>query len=149
MNAIRPGLYVGKFSETLDTTLLAAHEIGAMLQLAEAVNHPGIESLFLPVVDGVPLAHHHVRQGVDFVGEQRRLGRNVLIACGAGISRSTAFAVAVLKDDEGLSLLDALRAVKSRNPVTLIHPALWQSLCTFFGEEVPIRLATDVMVSSG
>ena len=131
MNAIRDWLYVGKYRETLDSTLLAAQKIGAMLQLAEAVKQPEVESLYLPVEDGVPLANHHLRQGVDFTLNQKRLGRKVLVACGAGMSRSVAFAVAALKEDEGLPLLDALQAVKSRHPDTMIHPALWESLCAF------------------
>ena len=147
MDAVRDGLYVGEYSETLDTALLAAHEIGAMLQLAEAVHHAGIVSLYLPVEDGEHLDPHLLRQGIDFVRDQRRLGRSVLIACGAGISRSPAFTVAVLREDEGLSLLEALRVVKNHNPVTMIHSALWESLCEFFHEEVSIRQAMDVMIS--
>src|SRR5512136_1818127 len=104
MNAIRDWLYVGKYRETIDVTSLAAQKIGAVLQLAEAVKQPDIETLYLPVEDGVPLASCHLRQGVDFVLNQKRLGHRVLIACGAGMSRSVAFAVAALKEDEGLFL---------------------------------------------
>ena len=147
MNLIRNWLCIGKYRDTLDATLLASHRIGAMLQLAEAVKHPGIESLYLPVEDGVPLAHHHLRQGIDFVLGQKRLGHKVLVACGAGMSRSAAFAVAALKEDEDLGLLDALRAVKSYHPDTLIHPALWESLCAFYQEDIPIDLAVSVMIS--
>jgi protein-tyrosine phosphatase len=148
MNSIRTWLYIGKYHDTLDVTLLAARQIRAMLQLAEAVKHPDIESLYLPVEDGVPLAHRHLRQGVDFVLLQKRLGRNVLVACGAGMSRSAAFAVAVLKEGDGLGLLDALRAVKSHHPDTMIHPVLWESLCDFYQENVPFQSALNAMISS-
>ena len=132
MNSIRNWLYIGKYRDTRDATLLAAHKIGAMLQLAEAVEQPDIESLYLPVEDGVPIADHYLRQGIDFVLAQKRLGRKVLVACGAGMSRSAAFAVAALIEDENLSLLAALRDVKSHLPVTMIHPAIWKSLCAFY-----------------
>jgi protein-tyrosine phosphatase len=148
MNTIRNWLYIGKYRDTFDATLLAAHKIGAMLQLAEAVKHPSIESLYLPVEDGVPLADHHLRQGIDFMLGQKRLGRNVLVACGAGMSRSAAFAVAVLKEDEGLGLLDALRAVKSHHPDTMIHPVLWESLCVYYRENIPFLSASKAMNSN-
>ena len=122
--------------------------IGAILQLAEAVKHPCIEWLFLPVEDGVPLSSRLLREGVGFVLNQKRFGRKVLIACGAGKSRSAAFAAAVLKEDEGLPLLEALRAVKSRHPETMLQPALWESLCASYQEDVPFRSALRVMTSS-
>jgi hypothetical protein len=148
MNSIRNWLYIGKYRETLDATFLGAHKIGAMLLLAEAVKQPDIESLYLPVEDGVPLATQYLQQGIDFVLAQKRLERNVLVACGAGMSRSAAFVVALLKEDESLGLLDALRDVKSHHSDTLIHPALWESLCAFYREDVPFQKALDVMISS-
>ena len=45
MNKIRPWLYIGKYRETKNSFLLEAHQIGAMLQLAELVEHTGIISL--------------------------------------------------------------------------------------------------------
>ena len=147
MNAIRNWLYIGKYRDTLDATFLAARKIGAVLQLAEAIEYPDIKSLYLPVEDGLPLESRHLRQGIDFVLGQKGFGRNVLVACGAGMSRSAAFAVAALKEDEGLGLLDALRAVKSHHPDTMIHPALWESLCAFCQENVSLDLAVSVMSS--
>jgi protein-tyrosine phosphatase len=79
---------------------------------------------------------------------QEHLERKVLVACGAGMSRSAAFAVAALKEDENLNLLTALRNVKSRRPDTMIHPALWESLCAFYQENIPFQNALNVMISS-
>ena len=75
MNFIRNWLYIGKYRDTLDATLLAAHKIGAMLQLAEAVRQPDIESLYLAVEDGVPIADHYLQQG-----ETSCLLKNILSA---------------------------------------------------------------------
>jgi len=147
MNAIRNWLYIGKYRDTLDVATLAKHNIGAVLQLAEAIEYPDIESLYLPVEDGVPLESPYLRQGIDFVLGQKRLGHNVLVACGAGMSRSAAFVVAVVNEDEGLGLLEALRVVKICYPDTMIHPAIWESLCAFFQEDIPINLAVSVMIS--
>ena len=148
MNSIRNWLFIGKYRDTLDARLLATHKIEAMLQLAEAVQQPDIESLYLPVEDGIPIADLYLQQGIDFVLSRKRPGRNVLVACGAGMSRSAAFAVAALKEDESLDLLAALRDVKSHHPDTLIHPALWESLCAFYQEDVPFQSALNVMISS-
>jgi protein-tyrosine phosphatase len=140
VDRIRPWLYIGKYRDTLNRRLLEANQIQAMLQLAELVEHPGITSLYLPVEDFQPVPPDLLRQGVDFVREQRRLGQRVLIACGAGINRSTAFAVAVLIEEEGLSLLDAFRAVKRQHREAMPHPPVWESLCAYYQEDVPIEL---------
>jgi atypical dual specificity phosphatase len=145
MDAVRPWLYVGKYRETLDASLLRAKEIDAMLQLAEAVEHPGIKFLYLPVEDGVPIPASLLQQGVDFVLSERDRGRTVLIACGAGISRSVAFAVAVLREADGLSLLEAVQSVRKRHPESMPHPALWQSLCDYYHEEVPVSAMLRVL----
>jgi protein-tyrosine phosphatase len=137
MYLIRPWLYVGKYRETLNPHLLAANQIGAMLQLAELVEQPGIAALYLPVKDGVPLLVEMLRQGVDFVIAHQEQDERVLVACGAGISRSAAFAVAALKEIEGLDLLGALRAVRRKHPNALPHPEIWASLCAYYQENVP------------
>lgn len=136
MNQIRPWLYIGKYRETADVSLLEGFQIGAMLQFAELVEHPGITSLYLPVEDGVPLPERMLRSGLDFVKAQKEQGCTVMISCGAGISRSATFAIAVLKEVEQISLSDAFRDVKIHHPQTMPHPALWKSLCEYFNEEI-------------
>jgi hypothetical protein len=68
-----------------------------MLQLADAEEQPGITSIFLSVEDGVPLPSSLLRQGVDFVLAEKRRGQIVLIACGAGVSRSVASSVPIIR----------------------------------------------------
>ena len=140
MNKIRPWLYIGKYIETTDLLLLEAHQIGAMLQLAELVEQPGIVSMYLAVEDGVSLPEPMLKTGIDFVLTKKEQGLKVLIACGAGISRSATFAIAVLKKMELLSLSDAYREIKFHHPVTMPHPALWKSLCEYYREEIPYSI---------
>ena len=64
-------------------------------------------------------------------------GKTVLVACGRGVSRAATFATAALKEAEGLSLLDAFREVNTVRREARPHPALWESLCTYYGEAVP------------
>jgi protein-tyrosine phosphatase len=137
MDRIRPWLYIGKYRETLNHRLLAVNQIEAMLQLAELVEHPGIVSLYLPVEDFQPIPFDLLKQGVEFICAEKERGHRVLVACGAGINRSTAFTVAVLKEEERLSLLDAFRLVKQSHPEAMPHPPIWASLCEYYQENIP------------
>lgn len=125
-----------KYRQTINLSLLQRHNIGAMLQLAELVEQPGIDSLYLPVEDGEPLPLDLLRQGVDFIKTHYESGHRVLVACGASISRSATFAVAALKEIEPLGLLEALRTVKQAHPQAMPHMALWESLCAYYQEDV-------------
>ncbi|MFZ4523520.1 MAG: dual specificity protein phosphatase family protein [Bacteroidales bacterium] len=136
MNQIRPWLYIGRYRDTTDLLLLESHKIGAMLQLAELVKQPGIESLYLPVADGVPLPVPMLENGIDFVKTRKEQGRTILISCGAGISRSATFVLAALFEIEHICLSDAMRDLTILHPDTMPHPALWKSLCDYFGEEI-------------
>jgi protein-tyrosine phosphatase len=134
MHRIRPWLLIGSYRETLDSNLLAANRIGALLHLAAPVQPPGVTTCYLPVEDGEPLDAATLQQGVAFVLAQRVAGDTVLVACGAGISRSTSFAIAALKEAEGLGVLDAARIVRRAHPDGMPHPVLWDSLCAYYGE---------------
>lgn len=137
MHTVRPWLAIGSLRESRDRALLDACGVGAMLQLADHAPQPGIETLFLPIDDGVPLSDALLDRGVAFVRAQKALGRTALVACGLGISRSATVAIAALKEDESLSLFDALAAVRAAHPEARPHPALWQSLCRRYTEDVP------------
>jgi protein-tyrosine phosphatase len=134
MQQIRPWLLIGKYRETLDHDLLARAGVGALLHLAARVEPPGITTLYLPIEDGEPLDAATLRRGVDFILAQQGAGKTVLVACGAGISRSTSFAIAALKEAEGLPLLATAREVRRLHPAGLPHMALWSSLCQHYQE---------------
>lgn len=134
MVTIRPWLLIGNYRETLDGDLLARAGVGALLHLAARVEPPGVTTRCMPIEDGEPFDAATLRRGVDFVLAQRAAGRVVLVACGAGISRSTTFAIAALKEAEGLPLLAAASAVRRRHPGGLPHMALWASLCMHYAE---------------
>jgi len=137
MDQIRPWLFIGKYRETRNFPLLSTHGISAMLLLAELVEHDGISSYYLAVEDGEPLSRDLIQAGIDFVVTKKEQGDTILIACGAGISRSTAYAIVALKEIEELSLVDAFQVVKNAHPEAMPHPALWNSLCDYFNEPVP------------
>lgn len=138
MDMIRPWLYIGSYRDTLNGVQLAQRQIGAMLQFAERTSDPQIAYLFLPIEDGEPVAHEVFAQGVGFVRKTHGRGLNVLIACGAGISRSATFATAALHEIEGIDLLTAWQSVHRARPIALPHPLLWESLCGYYGQPIPI-----------
>ena len=67
-----------------------------MLQLAEAVPQAGIDLLYLAVDDRAPIPPAVLAEELTFVRRARESARAVLVACGAGTSRSVAFAAAAL-----------------------------------------------------
>jgi protein-tyrosine phosphatase len=137
MDQIRPWLFIGAYRDTIDLAYLQWKSIGAVLQLAEKVEQPNIVSLYLPVEDLAPISSNHIRQGVDFIREHKSRGNRVLVACGAGMNRSSAFAAAVLREEEGLSLFEAFREVKRLHPESMPHQPVWESLCNYYNELTP------------
>ena len=137
MDEIRPWLYIGSVRDTSNESYLKHRSIQAMLQLAAKVEQPGIKILYLPVEDFAPLQFDLLKQGVAFIREQKKLGRPILVACGAGINRSSTFCTAALKEVEGLSLFDAFKEVKRKHPESLPHEPVWESLCKYYGETTP------------
>jgi protein-tyrosine phosphatase len=136
MHPIRPWLIIGSYRDRQSLALLQAHSITAMLELAGHIAHPGIDSLYLPIEDGEPIDRAILARGIAYILAQRAAGSTVLVACGAGISRSTTFAIAALKEAEGRSLLGAAREVRRLHPGGMPHHALWSSLCAYYQEPV-------------
>lgn len=137
MDEIRPWLLIGKYRDTLNSAYLADKRVSAMLQLAEKVEQPNIVSLYLPIEDFAPIQHQFLREGVDFIRQQKKNGHRILVACGAGINRSSAFCAAAIKEEEGLSLFDAFQEVKKKHIESLPHEPVWESLCKFYNETTP------------
>lgn len=146
MDEIRPWLFIGKYRDTLDKSILYIKSIKAMLQLAEKVEWEGIVSIYLPVEDLAPIRIDHIKKGVEFIKEHHTSDHRILIACGAGINRSTAFCMIALKEIEGMGLMDAYKEIKQRHPDSLPHEPIWNSLCNYYNENIPyldvIRLNT-------
>ena len=134
MDEIRPWLYIGSVRDTANEHYLAYKSIRAMLQLAAKVEHPEIKILYLPVEDFAPLNFNLLKKGVGFIREQKRLDHRILVACGAGINRSSSFCTAALKEEEGLDLFEAFKEVKRKHPESLPHEPVWESLCKYYNE---------------
>jgi hypothetical protein len=134
MHSIRPWLYIGKVRETGDRSIMYAYQIGAILQLAYPAKHTGIKSLFIEVDDGVPLSTSALQQGVTFAQVQKAAGHKLVIACGAGISRSVTFTMAVMHEEEGIGLLDAFEQIVAIHPDAMPHYELLKSLGEYYND---------------
>jgi len=137
MDQIRPWLFIGSIRDTANENYLAYKSIQAMLQLAAKVDQPDMEILYLPVEDFAPLNFDDLEKGVGFIREQKKLNHRILVACGAGINRSSSFCAAALKEEEGLSLFEAFKEVKRNHPDAMPHEPVWNSLCTYYNETIP------------
>jgi len=137
MDEIRPWLYIGGIRDTANEYYLGYKSIQAMLQLAAQVDNPGIEVLYLPVEDFAPLKFDLLKKGLKFIREQKKSNRRILVACGAGINRSSSFCAAALKEEEGLSLFEAFKEVKRKHPESMPHQPVWDSLCQYYNEFTP------------
>lgn len=145
MHLIRPWLYTGTRCEINNQDLINTHQIDAVLQLAEESKCSKIASLCIPVEEGITLPVDLLKKGIDFVIEQKEQGHIILISCKVGTSRSATLAAAVLKEVEGLSLLDALKDINHRLPRLLPHPSIWESICTYYQEDISIYDLTNIL----
>ena len=136
MDEIRPWLFIGNIRDTANKSFLEKKSINAILQLAVEVDHPGITCLYLPVEDFAPLKFSLLENGVDFIREQKKLGHRILVACAMGINRSSSYCTAALKEEEGLSLLDAFKQVKNKHSQSMPHEPVWNSLCNYYEEKI-------------
>lgn len=137
MDEIRPWLYIGKYRDTIDRSNLNRQSIQGMLQFAEPVEQSGIVSLYLRVEDMEPTPHHIIKQGMEFILAEKDKGHKILVACGAGINRSTAFCVAALKEVEHISLIDAYKEVKKKHFDAFPNKPVWESFCEYYNESAP------------
>jgi predicted protein tyrosine phosphatase len=135
MYRIRDWLYIGGYRDASDASLLDSHGINAALHLISDITPPAnVECLRTPVEDGEPLPIEQLKRGVAFVRAQKAQERRVLVACGAGISRSVSFSMAVLHEEEGLSLMDTYRAIHQHHSGATPHPELLTSLFAYYND---------------
>lgn len=136
MDLIRPWLYIGNYNDTQNKNLLDIHSIKSVLQLAAPVKLPSIQLLYIPVRDMSPISAAHFREGMDFVLAEKEKGNKILIACAAGVNRSSAFCIAALKETERTPLLEAFKEVRKNHSIAMPQEFAWESLCRYYKEDI-------------
>jgi len=136
MDWVAEGIAVGGLRDTLDHDRLRSEGIEAVLQLYGADRERAtipipVELLQLSLMDRQPLPPALLRRGVDFIRRQREAGRPLLVACGAGISRSPTFVAAYLHE-QGTDLVEAYRLIRTARPVIRPHRAMVRSLVSYY-----------------
>ena len=134
MFQIRDWLCISGYPEASTAKVVKAQGIEAMLQLFEAFDMDGVETHFIPVNDGIAMSKSMIQEGIEFIHKQRDAGRQLLMSCGAGISRSVTFSIIALKEMEGLSMEEAYRAIHEIHPKALPDHVHWQAVAEFYGE---------------
>lgn len=135
MQQITDWLYIGNYSDLISDHLKNNHSIHAVLNLAESLELPFNDVLFLDIDDGVPLKDEDTVKGLEFLLNQYYEKKVILVACGAGVSRSATFCTLVLKEILDITLIEAFKIVKQKHSKALPHPALWKSVCEVYDEE--------------
>ena len=130
MNAIAPGLFLGRLPFPWERGRLKAAGVSAVLSLCweftSVVTVPGIATVSIPILDGCPPTRRQFRETVERVERWRDEGRVVLIHCAQGHGRSAIVAAAVLirlglarDTDEALSRIRTSRPRANPSPAQI------------------------------
>lgn len=131
LDAIADGVYLGSGRAVGDdaATHLAAHAIKAIVNAADNIPTPPAAVLEAVGLDASAVHRLELQddfdfdpreafvRGADLVAGHRSAGRNVLVHCAVGASRSASIVLAYLMTSGGLSLFDALRVTRSKRPI--------------------------------
>lgn len=122
MSFIVPGLYVGSLDDAVSEAFAESRDITAVLNVAaELVDLPVPRRVV--VVKRVPLRDSmdenivvRLDECCGFIEKNVSNGRNALVHCAAGVSRSASIAIAYVMRRYDMSFDDAYALVKSKRP---------------------------------
>ncbi|XP_062499495.1 dual specificity protein phosphatase 14-like [Corticium candelabrum] len=139
-NVLDNFLFLGSAESLKKRNVLMEKSISLVINATVDVPHATVDSsqlqevefLRIPVTDKPDsLLSSHFDTVSDKIEEARLSGKNVLVHCRAGISRSSTLVLAYLMKHKEMTLLDAYRHVKSRRPFAQPKPNFWQQLMDF------------------
>ena len=100
---VAPRLYIGRLPFRSERVRLADAGIAAVLNLcwefprgAGVEKAAGLDTAYVPILDGAPPTDRQFREAVDWVADQHSRGRAVLIHCAQGHGRSGTITAAAL-----------------------------------------------------
>lgn len=134
MFKVRDWLYISDYPTAKSAEAVKNAGIQAMLQLFEPIEMPDIEHEFIGVHDVGDVRPEQIEKGVAFIRRQHAKGHRLLIACGAGISRSVMFSIIALKEIEGLAMPDAYRAIRQVHTQAMPDHIHWKNVSDYYGE---------------
>ena len=134
MHRIRDWLYVSSYAPATLPDVIKENKIQGMLQLYRPIKTKGVDTKFIGLQDGIPIREEQLREGIDFIHQQRKKNHRMLSTCGAGVSRSVSFAVVALKEVEGMSLAQAYKNIHKLHPKAMPDHIHWKSIADYYGE---------------
>jgi len=121
-SAIPGALYLGSITAVLDPSILKEHDIHHLVQVLDvpwlpAYEEDGYECYRLDILDTESQdLRPHLEDTVEDIDSALRRGRNVLVHCQQGVSRSAAIVIAYLIRKRGMSFDSAVAFVRQRRP---------------------------------
>ncbi|CAH1261533.1 dual specificity protein phosphatase 10-like [Branchiostoma lanceolatum] len=140
---VLPFMYLGNERDAADIRTLLRLNIGYILNVTSHIplHHEGfcgIKYKRLPATDS---QHQNLLQyfeeAFEFIDEARSSGRNLLIHCQAGVSRSATIAIGYIMKHTRMTMMDAYKFVKNKR--TVISPNL-----NFMGQLVEYETALNI-----
>ncbi|XP_019878278.2 protein phosphatase Slingshot-like [Aethina tumida] len=120
MNKVLPGLYVGNYRDSKDSSQLAKHSITHILSIHDTAKKIHSDKHYLCVM-AADTPDQNLTQYFslcnDFIHAARLRDGNVLIHCLAGMSRSVTVAVAYIMSVTNLNWKEALKVVRAGRAV--------------------------------
>ncbi|NEV63926.1 dual specificity protein phosphatase family protein [Thiorhodococcus minor] len=123
---------VGAREDALSADALAEAGIDFVLSLVLDMETPGVRQVRLEVRDREPLSTWTMARAVELIAAEVDAGRRVLVHCHMGLSRSPAIVLCYLRERCGMTMRDALRALKQARPQSMPHPALLASIIGYY-----------------
>lgn len=121
MNQICDRLYLGNIMAASDRERLQKNKIKCILQVAAGVE-PFFPDEFVYRVIQINDASdqnllQHLPSAINFIKTSIQAGKNVLVHCHAGVSRSATVVIAFLMQERGMLFEDAFSFVSKKRPV--------------------------------
>ena len=134
MHKIRDWLYIGDYPSASLPDVIIKNKIQGMLQLYQPIKTKGVDTKFIGLQDGIPIREEQLREGIEFIHQQREKNHRILSTCGAGVSRSVSFAIIALKEIEGMTLAQAYRNIYKLHAKAMPDHVHWKSIADYYGE---------------
>jgi len=129
MNKITDRLFVGNWGDALSLIWPNANYISAVLNVCENLDQldSNIAYMHVPFPDHLPIPKESFDMCMNWLNGQYTLGKNILIHCAVGVSRSPTICAAFLVKtglaktiDEGLQIIKQARPEVDPAPLTFL-----------------------------
>ncbi|MEL6308318.1 MAG: dual specificity protein phosphatase [Chloroflexota bacterium] len=135
MYKIRDWLFISGYPTASSKAKRDDAGITAVLSLHKPIEEEdGLTSQFLYIEDGGSLLTKTIEQGITFIKTRYDADDRLLIACGAGISRSVLFAIVALVEIEDMSMKEAYTLIHAHHPKPMPEHLHWQIVANYYGE---------------